>query len=195
MRRRRRRLLRILLNAATVVSLVLFLAIVGIWLRSYWTCDRVLWRGAIVPDADADRPGFLIRVNRGRVSFYWDGPIAAYPYSYTEERSWTHEAPSLDKPPSGKRWWNWLGVHYFNFSNRGFAMSGELLMVHLALPASVSALAPIARIAVRRLRRRNGRRGSSAGCVVCGYDLRATPDRCPECGAVPPPPLPPPPSA
>lgn len=56
--------------------------------------------------------------------------------------------------------------------NRGIA-------VHWLLLWALAAVIPGLGVLRHRHRARDGR------CGVCGYDLRATPDRCPECGTLP----------
>lgn len=70
----------------------------------------------------------------------------------------------------------------------GGSDGGEVQASHLAvvmplwLPTLLAAIAPL-RIAMRGLRR--WRRWRTGRCLACGYDLRGSAGRCPECGTRP----------
>jgi hypothetical protein len=68
----------------------------------------------------------------------------------------------------------------FVCSSVGYPFHSTRVEVPLWAPVTVTALLPLAWLVVTVRRARRSRAGH---CKACGYDLRATPGRCPECGA------------
>jgi hypothetical protein len=71
-----------------------------------------------------------------------------------------------------------LGFWHFDFS--GPRRAERMVVVPLWLPLPAASLLPALWLAWTQ---REARRRRAGLCPACGYDLRASPDRCPECGA------------
>ena len=161
-----------LFNLAAVVSLVLCVTSAALWVRS-----RALGRSDELLYMTGRRAYYAFSVG-GKLFLSYHTYDKTYP---AKPLTWTR-GNALDFTPAPPLGWNLLGFSYRPFRQAGTG-NAEYLLVLPYLPLSVvCAIAP-AWWSIGAWRSRRQRRKDC--CSVCGYDLRATPERCPECGAVP----------
>jgi hypothetical protein len=153
------------------LSLLLCVGTCVLWIRSYWRADCVSHS-----DRHTSRVYWLY-ASRGRV---WlgeeDGAILARaPNAVALGLAWSH-GPS-ESPVQCEH--NWLGFGWT-------PAPGIWVIEGIAVPYWFVVVFALIFPSYGVSRWSRSRKSPIGCCRTCGYDLRATPGRCPECGMVPP---------
>jgi hypothetical protein len=173
-----------LLNVWKAVSLLLCVAMVALWVRSYRASDYLYWASSSREMACVGERGqILIRITKiDKPNFFQPRSLRLNDRGGVAAPWFTLDALKITNLPLE---WEFPGFKI------GFAAGPYdriYRVVQIVLPhwllAAVFALPP-GRWCARRFRRKVLARENL--CSTCGYDLRATPDRCPECGTAPEP--------
>jgi hypothetical protein len=144
------------LNLAVAVSLVMMLAVVALWARSYWAFDEIA-------RSQHAASTFAVATRMGKIGIWWGMWDSGYSDGWHHRTLWFP-----DSLPS------------FGFFSRDLGATSRyhLILFPCWLPVALLALL----LASYLLAQARQRPFQSGCCQRCGYDLRATPERCPECG-------------
>jgi len=161
----------------SVLSVLLCVATVIVWARSYW-CVTFAARYARWFGGDVLRTE-MIELREGRVLFIhsvWSrGGDAKCEYAFHDEHTWGwNDGQDVEHTCFG---FGWLSVKTPP-DMVDSSLKVASLPCWLVFGCTLGTATYVARRALSGAR-------TAGRCRRCGYDLRATPDRCPECGTVP----------
>jgi hypothetical protein len=175
-------------NIVAGVSLLLCTATLMLWMRSYWVFDTFT-RGSGTSQPFA-RWDLTVLSAKGEIECYRsEMRITGVADLLVVPLGWARSARPIVAGDDILREIRARGILVFGFgflhdhsarSSNDFHDHAVLVFPY-AVVALALALAPAGWAVGYRRRARRVRIGL---CPTCGYDLRATPDRCPECGTV-----------
>ncbi len=191
---------RLLFNTFVAASLLLLITSSAMWMRSYWITEK--WESTF---AVKDRTSSF----RGRISREIHSSYGSLGYGRwttfvgkTPDTRWLHQPESEPAARGDTHHWLVWSSHWnlegaktfagfiwhrrtksslFSVDPKDFSWipAGWSMVIPYWFPTLLFTLPPLLWMAVVRRRRNLKKTGL---CPTCGYDLRATPDRCPECG-------------
>jgi hypothetical protein len=180
-----RRLARRLFTLCSAVSLLIFVGLMVLWIRSYFVTDRIAtcssreekdgWSYVTYTAVESGKGGVgFVRMMQGApgeafLEKQQERMRAGLPFHQRHEPTY----PNLRVQDAAAPRWGFK----FGRIRRKHDVDGYEAVVPIACLLVVFAIAPA--FWLWRQRRTCDAIGL---CATCGYDLRASPERCPECG-------------
>lgn len=174
MRATLRRWCGIVVNTLSILSLLISLGLAVLWYRSYGRNDLIARVHGYHGFWSVSYNAIGYRSTGGFLSFE-----RSTDWNYVEGNGWAYHDQHLKLPcapwgPNAK-WFGPLRIGRYTLNDHAYV---DQISAPYWLLVAVFALPMLKLLHLSRLH------GASAArlCTNCGYDLRATPERCPECG-------------
>lgn len=167
-----------------------------LWVRSYWVRDELIWQSGWIRTYSPEVLRYrmiILSSDHGELRCYRveksDNTPAPYPVEKSSDQDvgWHYASTQPSTSARAKSLWNRLGFGFRSngTSEWGFISERWLLWIPHWFVCFLTMLVVGPLLFLRHKQGRIAARRAANLCNVCGYDLRASADRCPECGTMP----------